>query len=61
LLRTESYPVTVDSAQGPTFGMTVVDRRAVPTSTVGRPVEVAVDTELDGLREFVLSRLAGGR
>jgi len=61
LLRTETYSVDVDSAAGPTHGMTVVDRRAVPTAPTGRVVEVAVDTELDELREFVLSRLAGGR
>ena len=61
ILRTETYPVDVDSTLGPTRGMTIVDRRAVPTAAIGRPVEVAVDTELDELREFVLSRLAGGR
>ncbi|QRP44582.1 nucleoside hydrolase [Amycolatopsis sp. FDAARGOS 1241] len=60
LLRTETYPVTVDTTSGPARGMTVVDRRAVPAHAVGRPVEIATDTDLDGLREFVLSRLAGG-
>ncbi|WP_020661917.1 nucleoside hydrolase [Amycolatopsis benzoatilytica] len=61
LLRTETHPVNVDSTPGPTRGMTIVDQRAVPKAPTGRLVEVAVDTELDGLREFVLSRLAGGR
>ncbi|ATY10169.1 nucleoside hydrolase [Amycolatopsis sp. AA4] len=61
ILRTETYPVDIDSGVGPTRGMTIVDRRAVPTRSTGRPIEVAVDTELDVLREFVLSRLAGGR
>ncbi|HWD04454.1 MAG TPA: nucleoside hydrolase [Amycolatopsis sp.] len=60
LLHTETYPITVDTTSGPARGMTVVDRRAVPSGVVGRPVEVATDTDLDGLREFVLSRLAGG-
>ena len=61
ILRTETYPVDIDSGHGPTRGMTIVDRRAVPNRSTGRPIEVAVDTELDVLREFVLSRLAGGR
>ncbi|MGW4396764.1 nucleoside hydrolase [Amycolatopsis nivea] len=61
ILRTETHPVDIDAGLGPTRGMTIVDRRAVPNRSTGRPVEVAVDTELDVLREFVLSRLAGGR
>ncbi|GAA3576068.1 nucleoside hydrolase [Amycolatopsis ultiminotia] len=61
LLRTESFPVTVDTSAGPARGMTLVDRRAVPVEAAGRPVDVAVDTDVDKLRDFVLSRLAGGR
>ncbi|WP_326569087.1 nucleoside hydrolase [Amycolatopsis rhabdoformis] len=61
ILQTETYPVDIDVTAGPARGMTLVDRRAVPVDPSGRPVEVAVDTDLDGLREFVLSRLAGGR
>ncbi|WP_033291956.1 nucleoside hydrolase [Amycolatopsis jejuensis] len=61
ILHTETYPVDIDSTPGPTRGMTIVDRRAVPMSPTGRLVEVAVETGLDELREFVLSRLAGGR
>ncbi|MEV6902906.1 nucleoside hydrolase [Amycolatopsis sp. NPDC051372] len=61
ILQTETYPVDIDVTAGPARGMTLVDRRAVPIDPTGRPIEVAVDTDLDGLREFVLSRLAGGR
>ncbi|WIX79048.1 nucleoside hydrolase [Amycolatopsis carbonis] len=61
ILRTETYPVDIDVTAGPARGMTLVDRRALPIDPTGRPIEVAVDTDLDGLREFVLSRLAGGR
>ncbi|MEW2501304.1 nucleoside hydrolase [Amycolatopsis sp. NPDC047767] len=61
ILQTETYPVDIDVTAGPARGMTLVDRRAVPVNPTGRPIEVAVDTDLDGLREFVLSRLAGGR
>ncbi|MFD2494904.1 nucleoside hydrolase [Amycolatopsis jiangsuensis] len=60
LLRTETYPVHVDTSSGPARGMTLVDRRAVPIEAVGRPVDVAVDTDVDELRNLVLSRLAGG-
>ncbi|MFF0148675.1 pyrimidine-specific ribonucleoside hydrolase [Amycolatopsis sulphurea] len=61
LLHTETYPVTVDTSAGPARGMTLVDRRAVPLEAAGRAVDVAVDTDVDELRNFVLSRLAGGR
>lgn len=59
LLRTESYPIEVDCGHGPARGSTVADRR--PGRRAGKTVEVAVDTDLDGLREFLLTRLAGTR
>jgi len=64
ILRTEALPVDVECSFGPTRGRTVVDSRrqelredtgeAPTTSTV----DVAMDTDLDGLRAFVLDRLA---
>ncbi|MFD9888772.1 nucleoside hydrolase [Amycolatopsis sp. NPDC059027] len=64
ILRTEAYPVNVDCGAGPARGMTVVDRRKLgrddPEASPGRTVEVAVDTDLDALRQFVLDRLSGG-
>lgn len=66
LLRTESVPVAVETSLGPARGATVVDRRRpqvrAETERPGlhRPtVAVAVDTDLDELRAFLLRRLAG--
>ena len=56
ILRTTPYPVEVDCSHGPGRGATIIDRRRTSTSQ-RRPVEVAMDADLDGLREFVLSRL----
>ena len=65
ILRTESYPVDVDCGLGPARGQTLVDRRRLesddPQHVPGRTIEVAIDTDLDGLRGFVLDRLTGGR
>ena len=64
ILQTETYAVNVDTTDGPARGMTLVDRRIAlddPESAPGRRIEVATDTDLDGLREFVLSRLTGSR
>jgi pyrimidine-specific ribonucleoside hydrolase len=63
ILHTETYPIEVDSGQGPARGMTLVDRRREGTgdSPVTRKIEVATGTDLDGLRAFVLGRLTGGR
>jgi pyrimidine-specific ribonucleoside hydrolase len=67
ILRTESYPIEVDCGLGPSRGATVVDRRlaasraAEPGSVPGQSIEVAVDTDLDVLLEFVLDRVSGNR
>jgi pyrimidine-specific ribonucleoside hydrolase len=67
ILRTESYPIEVDCGLGPSRGATLADRRRAAVRT-GEPgslpvpsIEIAVDTDLDGLREFVLTRLSGSR
>lgn len=63
ILRTESYPIEVDTSFGPGRGGTLVDRRSPGLRGEGegavapRPVEVAVDTDVPGLGEFVLARL----
>ncbi|GLY66875.1 nucleoside hydrolase [Amycolatopsis taiwanensis] len=64
ILRTEPFPIEIDCTSGPGRGATLVDRRPglardeaegpVPAGTV----HVAVDTDLDGLRAFVLDRLS---
>ncbi|GAA3833839.1 nucleoside hydrolase [Amycolatopsis tucumanensis] len=66
ILRTESYPIDVECSMGPARGATLVDRRrqalradAEGDVAPGR-VEVAVDADLDGLRGFILERLARG-
>ncbi|WP_431921329.1 nucleoside hydrolase [Amycolatopsis tucumanensis] len=66
ILRTESYPIDVECSMGPARGATLVDRRrqalradAEGDVAPGR-VDVAVDTDLDGLRGFILERLARG-
>lgn len=65
ILHTESYPLDVDCGLGPARGQTLVDRRHLgsddPQYVPGRTIEVATETDLDGLRGFVLDRLTGGR
>lgn len=70
ILHTETFPIDVDCTLGPSRGATVVDRRRAElrddtddtdvhsdTGELGR-IRVATDTDLDGLRGFVLDRLA---
>ncbi|WP_370943607.1 nucleoside hydrolase [Amycolatopsis sp. cg5] len=59
ILVTETYPIEVDCGFGAARGATVADRRLKPGG--GRTVDVALDTDLDGLRAFLLTRLAGTR
>ncbi|MGW4590452.1 nucleoside hydrolase [Amycolatopsis thermoflava] len=63
ILKTESYPIEVECSLGPARGATLVDRRrqalradAEGDVAPGR-VEVAMDTDLEGLRGFILERL----
>ncbi|WAL64391.1 nucleoside hydrolase [Amycolatopsis cynarae] len=60
ILRTESLPLEVECSFGPGRGATLVDRRRAAVRNEdrsGSTVEVATDTDLDGLRDFVLARL----
>ncbi|RZQ64487.1 nucleoside hydrolase [Amycolatopsis suaedae] len=65
ILQTQSWPIDVDCGFGPARGATIVDRRTPEAPDGGgRPpipptVDVAVDTDLDGLRTFVHDRIAG--
>ncbi|PRX49478.1 pyrimidine-specific ribonucleoside hydrolase [Prauserella shujinwangii] len=65
ILRTKRFPVDVECSLGPARGTTVVDRRRpeLRADTEGEhapgTVDVAVDTDLDGLRAFLLDRLTG--
>jgi pyrimidine-specific ribonucleoside hydrolase len=61
LLRTTRMPVEVDCGQGPARGMTIGDRRdsRVRLQDAPREVDVALDADLDEVRAFLLSRLAG--
>jgi pyrimidine-specific ribonucleoside hydrolase len=68
ILKTERYPIDVDTTFGPSRGATVVDRRRKQAraehpegTTPDNTVDVAVDTDLDGLRAFVFDRLSGSR
>jgi pyrimidine-specific ribonucleoside hydrolase len=67
ILRTERYPIDVDCTVGPSRGATLVDRRRPqaraehPETAPVHTIEIAVDTDLDGLRGFVLDRLSGSR
>lgn len=63
ILRTEPYPIEVDCTFGPGRGTTLVDRRLPGMRGEGdgavapKTVQVAVDTDVAGLGEFVLGRL----
>ncbi|TVT62890.1 nucleoside hydrolase [Amycolatopsis rhizosphaerae] len=60
ILRTEALPLEVECSFGPGRGATLVDRRRAAVRNEdrsGSAVEVATDTDLDGLRDFVLARL----
>ncbi|AHI00844.1 nucleoside hydrolase [Kutzneria viridogrisea] len=56
ILHTQGYPLDVECSLGPSRGATVVDRR-LSRDPEAPTVDVAVDTELDALRTFILERL----
>jgi pyrimidine-specific ribonucleoside hydrolase len=62
LLRTTPLTLDVECGQGPTRGMVVADRRSTAAREAfghpaGRPVDVALDADLDAVRAFLLDRL----
>ena len=64
LLRTTTYPVEVDCAPGPSRGALIADRRRpeiIETfgSPLARAVDIALDADVDEVRDFLLARLAG--
>ncbi|OLF18616.1 nucleoside hydrolase [Actinophytocola xanthii] len=63
ILRMTPLPLEVECAPGPARGMVVADRRnpmarELSGEPSGRTVDVALDADLDAVREFLLSRLA---
>lgn len=65
LLHTQPLPLEVECSFGPARGAVIVDRRrreliADTHSEEPAEVHVAVDTDLGGLRGFLLDRLTGG-
>jgi pyrimidine-specific ribonucleoside hydrolase len=63
ILETTPLPLEVECSHGPTRGMVVADRRTAAARSVsgernGRNVDVALDADLDAVREFLLARLA---
>src|SRR5262249_21994121 len=64
LLRTRTYPIEADCAFGPSRGAVVADRRtpdiiATFGSKLARAMEIALETDVDEVREFLLGRLSG--
>ncbi len=60
LLATRPATVEVDTAQGPTRGATEIDlATGVRAAAATAPVRVAVDLDVDRLRELLLGRIAG--
>jgi pyrimidine-specific ribonucleoside hydrolase len=63
LLSTTPCPLDVVCTHGPTRGMVIADRRSTIAretsgTDVGREVGVALDADLDAVRDFLLTRLS---
>lgn len=60
ILKTERLPIRVETAFGPARGATLADRRLTQynDTTEARVIDIATDTELDDLREFILRGLS---
>jgi pyrimidine-specific ribonucleoside hydrolase len=64
LLRTRTYPIEVDCAFGPSRGAVVADRRepdiiATFGSKLARAMDIALETDVGEVRDFLLARLSG--
>jgi len=59
ILTTKRLPVQVETAFGPARGATVADHRRRTQNDLhgARAIDVAVSTDVDGLRAFILDRL----
>ena len=62
LLSTTTYPVEVDCSFGPSRGALVADRRTPEIiasfgSSLARPRDIATDTNIEELHDFLLTRL----
>lgn len=60
ILRAENYPLDVECAFGPGRGVVIADRRGNSGRDGQRTVDVALDADLDEVREFILDRLSHG-
>jgi pyrimidine-specific ribonucleoside hydrolase len=60
ILKTERLPIRVETAFGPARGATIADRRLASYNdeTSARPIDIALDAELDDLRNFILQGLS---
>ncbi len=64
ILTTQTLPVEVECSHGPARGAVIVDKRrqeliADTGSAANGFIQVATDTDLDGLRKFLFERLSG--
>lgn len=59
ILDCTPLPLEVECSLGPARGVVLADRRAISLDdhTTGRPVELALDTDLAELHRFLLDRL----
>nr|WP_238412365.1 nucleoside hydrolase [Saccharothrix deserti] len=55
ILRATGFPVDVDCSYGPNRGALVVDQRLEVSNP--KTLDIALDADLDGLREFIFARL----
>jgi pyrimidine-specific ribonucleoside hydrolase len=56
-VATTPVPVDVDTSTGPGRGATIADMRGAEAVAVARPVEVALDADVDGIRAELWRRL----
>ncbi|MPZ80292.1 MAG: nucleoside hydrolase [Actinophytocola sp.] len=64
ILKTTPLPLEVECGQGPGRGMVIADRRTTAAREAsgergGRRVDVALDADLDGVREHMITQLIG--
>lgn len=57
-LHTTALPVEIDTSAGPGRGAVLADRRRTAPEAPGRPVDVALDADVDAVRSALLDRLS---